>query len=378
MGDKEMLRPARILEITSYPPPRAGWGVRVQMLKRHLEAHGHECTVLNIGQSRRIPSDEYETVMNGFDYVRKLWRFSLRGYVAHVHVNGQSTQGFAIALTAMFVNLLCGRRCVLTFHGGIDQIYFPRPRYPWLLPMFWTMFAVPRRIICNSPAVGERIQEYGVAPAKIVSIQAFSRQYLEFEPRQLDQRFEAFFRKFPVIVLSYINLRPSFYPLEMLEGFARAAGRHPDWGLVLCGVAGYPEEPVVRATRVRLSHPDLAGRVCVIDDLDHDEFLTALSRSAVFLRSPVSDGVCSSVLEALSLRIPVVAAENGHRPEGVVTYTVTNPEHLSAVLTDVIARREIVAASLPVPYIPDTLTVEADVLIGSAAGETKDPDVCAA
>ena len=35
---------ARILEISSYPPPRAGWGIRVEYLKKHLEAAGHECT----------------------------------------------------------------------------------------------------------------------------------------------------------------------------------------------------------------------------------------------------------------------------------------------------------------------------------------------
>jgi glycosyltransferase involved in cell wall biosynthesis len=373
-----MRRPMRILEITSYPPPRAGWGVRVQMLKRHLEADGHECVVLNIGQSRRIPSSEYETVLNAFDYLRKLWRFSARGYLAHVHVNGQSSQGFVIALTAAIVNLLCGRRCVLTFHGGIDQIYFPRPRYPWLRPMFWLLFALPRRIICNSFAVKQKIQEYGIPARKIESIQAFSRQYLEFQPRRLDERVEAFFLRFPVVVLSYINLRPTFFPAEMLEGFARAACRHPDWGLVLCGVVGYPEEDVVRATRERLLRADLADRVCVIDDLDHDEFLSTLSRSAVFLRSPVSDGVCSSVLEALSLRIPVVAAENGHRPPGVVTYVVTDPDNLAAVLEDVMSRRESLVAALPIPHIPDTLTVEADVLMGTVNDQKKDTGECAA
>jgi hypothetical protein len=55
--------PARILEITSYPPPRAGWGIRVEYLKHRLEAEGHTCTVLNLGTSRTIPSPEYETVL---------------------------------------------------------------------------------------------------------------------------------------------------------------------------------------------------------------------------------------------------------------------------------------------------------------------------
>jgi glycosyltransferase involved in cell wall biosynthesis len=351
--------------------------MRVELLKRHLEARGHVCVVLNIGQSRTTPSAEYETVLSGFDYLRKVWRFSMRGYVVHVHVNGQSAQGFVLAFAAELLSLLADRRCVLTFHGGVDQRYFPRARAPWMLPVFRVLFTIPRRIICNSEAVRERIHEYGIARAKIDSIQAFSRQYVEFVPRRLDDRVEAFFQRFPVIVLSYINLREGFFPVEMLEGFARAASRRPGWGLVVCGVAGYPEASVVEATRERLRQPDLSERVCVIDDLDHDEFMTALSRSAVFLRSPVSDGVCSSVLEALSLKIPVVAAENGHRPPGVVTYAATDPDNLAAVLDDVMTRRESIVAALPTPHIPDTLTVEADLLTGSD-GRKQDTDTCAA
>jgi len=34
--------------------------------------------------------------------------------------------------------------------------------------------------------------------------------------------------------------------------------------------------------------------------------------------------VCSSVLEALALKTPVVASENGSRPEGVITYENQN------------------------------------------------------
>lgn len=372
-----MRRPARILEVTSYPPPRAGWGMRVELLKKHLEAHGHHCVVLNIGQSRRIPSPEYETVLSGFDYLRKLWRYSGRGYLAHVHVNGASPQGFVLALAAESVNLLWGRRCVLTFHAGVDQIYFPRPKYPWLFPVFWVLFSIPRRIICNSEAVKQKICEYGIPAGKIKPIQAFSAQYLEFAETPLDAAAEAFYLAFPQVVFSYINVRPKFHPLELLDGFARVAAIRPGCGLVLCGVGGYAEGDLQQAIQERLARPDLLGRVHVIPDLEHARFLTALSRAAVFLRSHVSDGVCSSVLEALALRVPVVAAENGQRPPGVLTYTAADPVHLASVLEHALARRHEMAAALPVPEIPDTLSEEAAVLTGTELPEGK-ADVCAA
>ena len=39
MSASRPFRPAKILEITSYPPPRAGWGVRVEFLKRFDFGH---------------------------------------------------------------------------------------------------------------------------------------------------------------------------------------------------------------------------------------------------------------------------------------------------------------------------------------------------
>src|SRR5687768_11641191 len=97
----------KILQITAYPPPRCGWGVRVQFLKRRLEDLGHACVVLNTGPGRKIPSNEYETVMSGPDYLRKVWRFSRQGFVAHVHTNGKAPQGLLLALIAEVVNLAC-------------------------------------------------------------------------------------------------------------------------------------------------------------------------------------------------------------------------------------------------------------------------------
>ena len=72
-----MKQVARILEITSYPPPRAGWGVRVEHVRRSLERDGHECVVLNIGANRRVPSTEYVTVSGLVDYMWKVLRYSV-------------------------------------------------------------------------------------------------------------------------------------------------------------------------------------------------------------------------------------------------------------------------------------------------------------
>ena len=353
---------SKILQITSYPPPRAGWGVRVQFLKKHLEAGGHECVVLNIGTSRAIPSDEYETVLGGLDYVRKVWRFSRKGFVAHVHVNGASPKGLVLAILAAVLNLASGRRCFLTFHAGIEQVYFPRAKYPSLLPVFWLLFAIPRWIICNSEEVKAKIVEYGVNPSKIVPIAAFSRQYLESGSDPLPPEVEAFYRRFDQVVFCYMKMRPLFFPVATVEGFARVAARRPDVGLLLCGILGNMEPGIWPAVQARLAQPDLRDRVLIVDDLPHELFLQALGRASVCLRTHLSDGVCSSVMEALSLGVPVVAAENHNRPPGVVTYPPEDVAALAATLEDVLNRRDEIAAALERPEVRDTLAEEAALL----------------
>jgi glycosyltransferase involved in cell wall biosynthesis len=353
---------ASILEVTSYPPPRAGWGIRVEFLKKALEIEGHRCVVLNIGTSRQIPSEEYETVLNGWDFMRKLWRYSRQGFRVHAHANGDALKGLLLALVAELISLACGRRCYLTFHAGVIQRYFPRERAPWLVPVFWLLFAIPRRIICNSEAVKTKIRGYGVPARKIVPIAAFSRQYLEFTPAKLPEHLNGFFDRYPHVVFTYVRMRPLFFPFTLVDGMARLVSRHPNVGLVLCGTSGHADDGVWEGVQNRIREHRLQDHICLVDDLDHDAFLTALQKSTLYLRTPITDGVASSVLEALVLGVPVVACENGTRPPGVITYPAEDHETMAERVEFVIANRSQVIEAMGRFEIPDTLRDEIALL----------------
>lgn len=354
--------PSKVLQITSYPPPRAGWGIRVQFLKQRLEAEGHTCVVLNIGTSRMIPSTEYETVLSGSDYVSKVWRFTRAGFLAHVHVNGASPKGFVLAILAELIQVINGRRPVLTFHAGIEQVYFPRAKAPMLVPVYWVLFGLPRTIICNSAEVKAKIVEYGVDPARVAPIPAFSTQYMEFVRKSLPEAVDACFARFPKTFFSYLRVRELFYPLELIEGFARVARARPDVGLVLCGTAGHTDGDLPARVQRRIDELGVRDRVAVVEDLDHDAFLTAMERSVAYLRTHMSDGVCSSVMEALAMGKPVVATENFTRPAGVLTYAPTDVERLVAHLEAILQDPDGIATRAARPEVRDTLADEVRVL----------------
>jgi glycosyltransferase involved in cell wall biosynthesis len=358
--------PAQILEVASYPPPRSGWSVRVEFLKKAIEEAGHRCVVLNIGPSRTIPSPEYDSVRGASDLLMKLWRYSAGGYVVHAHTNGDSLKGPVLALTAALINLAAGKRCFLTFHAGALQRYFPRDRGWWLVPLYWLLFTIPRRVICNSEPVRALIQGYGVRADKIVAIPAFSRQYLNFTPAALPPALEAFYARFPHTVFTYLRMRPLFYPITMIDGMARVMARRRDVGLVLCGGSSHMEAGLAADVETRIRNAGLAERICRIDDLDRQAFLTALQRSSIYLRTPITDGVASSVLEAMALGTPVVGSENGTRPPGVITYPVDDAEALADAVLDTLANRLEVVARLEAVQPADTLAAEVALLTRSA------------
>jgi glycosyltransferase involved in cell wall biosynthesis len=351
----------KILEITSYPPPRAGWGVRVEHVRHQLEAMGHECQVLNTGKSRHMKSDEFVGVRHGLDYCVKVVKFSLRGFTVHMHVNGDSPKGLALSLLALTINRCFGRRPYLTFHAGPEQQFFPQTRSRLFAPIFATVFRLADSIICNSDVVKAKICGYGVPADKVVPIPAFSRQYLRFQKVPLPPRVEEFLRQRGPVVATYLNFRPEFFVDSLIDAVKMLAARYPNFGLVIMGADGGSQAAVDR-----IRHMGLDSHVLLTGDLPHDEFMTLMTRARLYLRTPKKDGVCSSVLEALSLKVPVVASENGTRPAGTVTFRPDDAIDLAEKVSYVLEHNDAIRAALVPPPIRDTVLDEATLLAGGA------------
>jgi len=280
----------------------------------------------------------------------------------HAHTNGDSWKGLLLAIGTEIIALAGGRRPVLTFHAGAVQRYFPIRHAPWLAPLFWLAFLIPRQIICNNQAVKDRIVKYGVPAAKIAVIPAFTREYLEYVETPPPPELLEFFGRYPQVLFSYLRMRPLFFPLVLVDAMARIAAERDDTGLVICGGMSHGEPALLERVQSRIAEHGLSGRICFVEDLDHDAFLTALSRSAIYVRTPITDGVASSVLESLALGIPVVGCENGTRPAGVLTYPPEDAAQLARLVTDTLANRASVVAGLARFPLPDTLPAEVQIL----------------
>ena len=357
---------AKILEISSYPPPHAGWGVRVQFVKHKLEQLGHECQVLNIGKSRKQKSPDYVDVQSSWDYVRKVLRFSLRGYLVHMHMNGQSHKGAVLALLAEVINLLCGKRCVLTFHASADQKFFPKQKSGLMAPLLFLLFAIPKCIICNDALVKQKISEYGIQPEKIYPIPAFSKQYLEFQQIDLATSLLDFMARSEPLLVSYLLIRPSFDIATLLQAVKALTQAWPQLGLVIMGANTVGEDMDPEEVTRLVQDLGLERHLYWTGDLPHEQFLTVLSHASVFVRTHIYDGVCSSVLEALALNVPVVACENPHRPPEILTFKTGQFTDLVTKIRQAWHGKDCASSLMSPPEISDTVNEEAKLIVEAA------------
>ena len=355
--------PVRVLQIGNYPPPMCGWAIQLKLVTEELRRRGHICEVLKINEGRQIRSAEYIDVQSGPDYLKKITTYALRGYRLNVHVNGMSKKGYWLAMAAALVGRMVNRPTQVTFHGGLSQDYFPRHDRSLARAGFCALFRMAGEIACDSEPIREAIIKYGIRPEKVSSIATFSHQYLDFERVMLPERVETFLQEHSRVILSYVSFRPE-YRLDVLrEGMRAYRAIDPRAGFIWLGFPG-KEMPAAEEFVAKWPAEEQAT-LLLLGNLNHDEFLSLLSRCFVYLRTPECDGVAASVLESLALKIPVVASENGRRPAGVVTYRDTDSADMVEKLQFVREHYESVKQSLQSDTGDDNVGLMADWLVGN-------------
>ena len=209
---------------------------------------------------------------------------------------------------------------------------------------FWLLFTLAGKITCNSEEIKQEIVKYGISAEKVSAISAFSSQYLDFEPRVFDAATEQFFQTHDPVICSYVSFRPEYELETMRDAMRRFREEHPKAGFVWLG---FPGKEMPRAEEFVHSWPtEERGSLLLLGNQDHDAFLTLMTRSTIFWRTPACDGVSASVLESLTLGTPVVASDNGRRPAGVITYREADAADMTAKLSYAIAHLEEITASL--------------------------------
>ena len=346
----------RILEIGNWPPPVCSWSMSLVGLRKELEARGWDCQVMNLNENRRVRSPEYIDVQSGLDYFWKVFRLVWRGYAVHIRVNGETKKGYLLAFVALLLARLGRRPALLTYGGGHQQSYFPAPKGSLRHLAFSLLFLIPQRIYCNSEVVKEVLLTTGIPAGRVEPIPHFSSYYVQFTPTPLPAQVEDFYRGHDGVFFSYVCFRKEFALEFLAEAMRRFRKEFPRVGFLLVG----PWDREMHAMKTFLREHKLEDAVCVLGSVPHETFLSLLSRSLAYVRTPVTDGICSSVLESLKLKVPVLCADNGTRPRGTKLWLEGDLGSLLELMSEAVRNHAAMVAEIPEITVEDNAKKLAD------------------
>jgi glycosyltransferase involved in cell wall biosynthesis len=296
----------RVVQLGPYPPPHGGVQTNLVAIREYLRRHGHTCDAINLTRFRREDADGVYYPVGAAALMRLLWR--LPADILHLHFGGDLT--LRLLGLALFCTLLPGRKTVLTFHsGGYPGSAAGRTAAPATLRGF-----VLRRLdglIAVNPEIAALFGRFGALPERIRTILPFAVE-LPDRSLPLPAPLAAFLGAHNPVLLTVGLLEPEYDLPVQIDAMAGILERYPRAGLLMVG-AGSLEQSL----RARIAGTSYGDHVLLYGDMPHAVTLRATLECDLLLRTTRYDGDSVSVREALCIGTPVIATDNGMRPEGV-------------------------------------------------------------
>jgi glycogen(starch) synthase len=290
----------KILLIGPHPPPHGGVSVHVSGIHLQLIAAGVRCRVLDTSRDRP-----------GLGFGIVLLRHAWQGWTLHLHTNGHNWKSWLVALGCGLVGH-CSGGCILTLHSGMAPGYLrAAPRSRRRLAAF--VCSLYPRVICVSDEIRSAILSLGVPAHRTEIVPACLRT--ERTEVALDPSILAWIRRHQPLFSTTLFFRPEYGFDLLASAMARLRLRYPSVGCLVMGSGEQREE----AER-QIHETGLDDNVLLLGDVNHDTCLALMSASDVFIRPTLQDGDSTSVREALSLGVPVVASRIGTRPTGAILF----------------------------------------------------------
>jgi glycosyltransferase involved in cell wall biosynthesis len=305
-------------------------------LRRQLHERKVRCAVLNIGASRRDSIPEAIPVRSGLDFIAAIARHARRGYHIHHFFNLEGYKAVLLAVAAAITARASGGSYSIGFIGGPRQKYLTRRHSVWT-----RLCRVPVRLadflICNNDLVKDALSPVRTDRTRVHTIECFCAEQISLTG-ELPKRVRAFMRVHTPVLSAITHPRlETENPHHELQTLICAMGTvrntHQDIGCVVIGGSN-----AVPSYERMVEEAGLESLFCFAGELPHEECLTIIKHSDVFVRAYVKDGSSSSVREALALAVPTVASANPQHPDAIMPFAPSDGDSLSRTLLDVLTR----------------------------------------
>jgi glycogen synthase len=298
----------KVLLLGSYPPPYGGVEMHIVALQEMLQ-HSHvDCAVMNLTRHRRVSNHQ---VLYPNHALEVLWLLLCRrDDILHFHIGGRFwPRQLGLGLICA---LLPRRRLVLTFHSG----GFPsseegqRAHRGTVLAFFLRRFD---GLIAVNHEIAAFFERLGVCPhrIRIISPHAIPLQDLE-STESLPDSVSEFIARHRPLLLTVSGLEQEYDVPLQIRALRDILKSQPNAGLLIIGGGSLQEQ-----LRQQVETEPHRENILLCGDLPHAVTLKAIAQSDIMLRTTKYDGDAISVREGLHFGIPVVATDNGMRPQGV-------------------------------------------------------------
>ena len=318
----------RILQLGPYPPPAGGVSRNLLAIREELTAAGHSCEIIVTAKSDEVrdeagvhhPSSAFELL--------KLLRV-LDYDVLHIHVGGDITSRL---MRLMLACCVFGKgKKVLTMHSGgyptSESAVAAKPA-----SMRGRIFRMFDRVISVNKAIAEVFASYGVETQKNLVIAPHSLRNPD-DAVTVPKNLAEFASVHSPFMLSVCSLEAEYDVFTQIEALGSVLTKFPDAGLMVVG-SGAQEEEI----RKSIESKPYAGRVLLAGGVENGVALHLMRSADVFLRTTLFDGDAIAIREAMFLGTPVIATDNGMRPEGVTLVSVKDKAALAEAIVGIASR----------------------------------------
>lgn len=309
-----------VLLLGPFPPPEGGVARNVAAIRDAVIGEGGECTVVcTTRNSSRSEKDNIFVPRNPFEFVYRVRKH--KADLVHLHIGGRlNIRIFFLFALCLMINR---HSAIVTIHSGeLGILSLPR-HYAVALRHLLNRF---RWIIAVNRQIAAALENLGVNPTIIQVISPFVPPNILTE--QIPEHLNGFMSSANPLLVSVGGLEPEYDIEVQIDALRLLIHRFPKIGLIIIG-SGKSEYQL----RERILEARLQNRVLIAGELPHPLTATIIRTANLLLRTTKFDGDSISVREALHFGIPVVATDNGMRPEGVVCIpTPADKEHLAQAI----------------------------------------------
>ncbi|MEO6655398.1 MAG: glycosyltransferase family 4 protein [Pyrinomonadaceae bacterium] len=318
------------LQLGPYPPPEGGISRNMLAIREQLLARGHMCSIIATSKSSRVVAEPgvYHP-HSAFELIQLL--VTIKFDVLHLHIGGDiSPRVLALAcITAIF-----GRnKSVLTLHsGGYPLTGAAMNASPRSIRGF--IFKRFSRIIAVSGQIADVFRRYGVSSKRLNVILPYALERPD-ENITIPAELADFCKNHSPLLLSVGGLEKDYDPLFQVDAMKDIHAEFPQAGLMIVGDGSMRGE-----VECSVAANGDAKNILIAGNIEHVVTLNLINDADILLRTTLFDGDAISIREALFLGTPVIATDNGMRPDGVHLIELGDKAALIRKVKEVAARRK--------------------------------------